>query len=98
MKESDVAASTAHADLQNIGHLEPPQRGNPGAVFDEELKDLADGRCRFVTVEPRQGRRTIDNQAHGRDASRSALRASQSKAPSPACTARSRMRCNAACA
>src|ERR1700677_4535264 len=96
MKESDVVASTAHADLQNIGNLEPPQRGNPSAVFDEKLKDLADGRFRFVSVKPRQGRRTIEDQAHGRDASRSALRASQSKAPSPACTARSRMRCNAA--
>jgi len=71
----------AHSHRQGIGNLDAPQIGNPRAIFDRLIEYRLNRRGRLVRVEPRQGCRAIQHQAHLRPSSRRLFHSSQSNRP-----------------
>jgi hypothetical protein len=91
----DTASSNGHC--QAVGDLKSPEGRHQRAIVGYGIKYAAYGLGDLVTVNPSErGGAIKDQEAHGRPSSRKAFHSDQSKAPSFNCSARSRMRRNAA--
>src|SRR5579885_735193 len=93
--EDRIVTPAANSHFQYIRHFETPKRRHPRSAIAHRLENLSRRLRCLIVINPCQSNGTIDDDAHGRPASRSAFNTSQSK-PAFSLAARARIRSAAA--